>query len=225
MDKKLKFFIIAIVGISSFSLLIFFNFNSISNPIEAPKESVNNISLIVDNKNGPIKVHENFTLENNKTSAFDALDKWCDIKYIVYGFGIFVSEIDGIRGSRRQDIERGGGPLQLSAALELYELGEGANRTPPWRAGEGTDLPLWRLAADRGKQGFDGRAPPRGGRFVAAILAIPGSDLWPGALRRASLCDRQLQDLGMEAGGGHRGHGERSRGRRGLLPRRDAGAR
>jgi len=98
MDKKLKFFIIAIVGISSFSLLIFFNFNSISNPIEAPKESVNNISLIVDYKNGPIKVHENFTLENNKTSAFDALDKWCDIKYIVYGFGIFVSEIDGIRG-------------------------------------------------------------------------------------------------------------------------------
>ena len=98
MRKKLKFFIIVIVGISSFSMLILINFNLITNPTKSTRESVNNITLLVNYKNGTIKVHENFTLENNKTSAFDALDKWCDIKYIVYGFGIFVSEIDGIRG-------------------------------------------------------------------------------------------------------------------------------
>jgi hypothetical protein len=98
MDKKLKFFIIAIVGISSFSMLMLINFILIYNPTEATNESVNNINLIVDYKNGNIKSHENFTLDNWETTAFNALDKWCDIKYIDYGWGIFVSEIDGIRG-------------------------------------------------------------------------------------------------------------------------------
>ncbi|MFX0135542.1 MAG: DUF4430 domain-containing protein [Candidatus Hodarchaeota archaeon] len=98
MNKKLKFFIIAIIGISSFSLLFLINFNLISNPTKPSKETVNNITLIVDYKNGTIKVHENFTLDNWKTTAFDALDKWCDINYVDYGWGIFVSEIDGIKG-------------------------------------------------------------------------------------------------------------------------------
>jgi hypothetical protein len=98
MNKKLKFFIIAIVGITSFSLLFIINFNLIYKPTEPPKEVVNNITLIVDYKNGTIKVQENFTLDNWKTTAFDALDKWCDINYVDYGWGIFVAEIDGIRG-------------------------------------------------------------------------------------------------------------------------------
>jgi len=98
MDKKLKFFIIAIAGITSFSLLLFINFNLIYNPIIPLKENVSNITLIVDYKNGTINVHENFTLDNRKTTAFDALDKWCDITYIDFGWGIFVSEIDGISG-------------------------------------------------------------------------------------------------------------------------------
>lgn len=98
MDKKLKFLIIAVIGISSFLMLILINFNLISTPTVSTKESVNNISLFVDYKNGNIKVHENFTLDNGKTTAFDALDNWCDIKYIDYGWGVFVSEIDGIKG-------------------------------------------------------------------------------------------------------------------------------
>ncbi len=98
MNKKLKFFIIAIIGISSFSLLLFINFNLIYSPTGPLKESVNNITLVVDYKNGTIKAHDNFTLDNWKTTAFDALDKWCDINYVDYGWGIFVAEIDGIRG-------------------------------------------------------------------------------------------------------------------------------
>jgi len=98
MKKKLKFFIIAIAGITSFSLLLIINFNLNYNPTTQPKESVNNITLIVDYKNGTILVHENFTLDNSKTTAFDALDKWCDIKYVDYGWGIFVTEIDGVSG-------------------------------------------------------------------------------------------------------------------------------
>lgn len=98
MNKKLKFFIISIVGITSFSLLLIANFNLYDTPTETPKESINNITLIVDYKNGTIKVHENFTLDNGKTTAFDALDKWCDIEYVDFGWGIYVTEIDGVSG-------------------------------------------------------------------------------------------------------------------------------
>ncbi len=98
MNKKLKFFFIAIAGITSFSLLFIVNFNLSYNPTTPPKESVNNITLIVDYKNGTIKVQENFTLNNEKTTAFDALDKWCAIKYVDFGWGIYVNEIDGIKG-------------------------------------------------------------------------------------------------------------------------------
>lgn len=99
MDKKLKFLVIALVGITSFSILILFNFNLYYTPTTPPKETVSDISLVVDYNNGTIKVHENFTLDNRKTTAFDALDKWCDIKYNDFGWGIFVQEIDGISGS------------------------------------------------------------------------------------------------------------------------------
>ena len=98
MNKKLKFFFITIAGITSFSLLLVVNFNLNYNPTTPPKEIVNNITLIVDYKNGTIKFQENFTLDDQKTTAFDALDRWCDIKYVDYGWGIFVNEIDGISG-------------------------------------------------------------------------------------------------------------------------------
>ncbi len=98
MDKKLKYFIIAITGVTCFSLLLIVNFNLIYIPIAPPKESVSGISLIVDYNNGTIRVHKNFTLDNGKTTAFDALDKWCDVKYTDFSWGIFVEEIDGISG-------------------------------------------------------------------------------------------------------------------------------
>jgi len=98
MRKKLKFFIIVIVGISSFSMLILINFNLITNPTKSTRESVNNITLLVNYKNGTIKTHENFTLDNWETTVFNALDKWCDIQFVDYGWGIYVTEIDGIKG-------------------------------------------------------------------------------------------------------------------------------
>jgi len=98
MNKKLKFFLIVIVGITSFSLLFIVNFNLEINPTAPPKESVKNINLIVDYDNGTIKVQENFSLDNRKTTAFDALDKWCDVTTTDYILGIFVSEIDGVSG-------------------------------------------------------------------------------------------------------------------------------
>ena len=98
MNKKLKFFIITITGITSFSLLLIFNFYIIS-PAITPKENVSDITLIVDYKNGTIKTHEDFTLVNGSTTVFDALNKWCDVAYIEnINWGVFVTEIDGISG-------------------------------------------------------------------------------------------------------------------------------
>ena len=99
MNKKLKFILIAVTGITSFTILLVVNFNLTYNSINQPKDSVFNITLIVDYNNDTIRFHENFTLDNEKTTAFDALDKWCDIKTIDYSWGIFVSEIDGISGN------------------------------------------------------------------------------------------------------------------------------
>jgi hypothetical protein len=97
MKKKLKFVTIALIGISAFSVLIFINFRLYQKP--EPLDSVENISLTVNFNNGTIKTRTNFTLDNSKTTAFDALEKWCNIRYEDFGWGIIVREIDGISGN------------------------------------------------------------------------------------------------------------------------------
>ena len=97
MRKKVKFILIALVGISAFAFLIIFNFDLYKKP--ETLESVEDISLFVDYNNGTIKTRTNFTLDNGKTTAFDALEKWCIIRYVESPQGIFVTEIDGVSGS------------------------------------------------------------------------------------------------------------------------------
>ena len=97
MRKKFKYVIIALIGIISFTTLILINFNLKQTPPILQK--VEGLNLYVDYNNGSIKVRENFTLEVGKTTAFDALAKWCNIGYDNYGWGIIVREIDGIGGN------------------------------------------------------------------------------------------------------------------------------
>ena len=97
MEQKKKYILIAIIGVSLFSLLILFNFSLYKPPNNL--ESVEDITLIVDYNNGTIKMHENFTLSEGKTTAFDALNEWCEVQYTVSGNGIFVQAIDGIGGN------------------------------------------------------------------------------------------------------------------------------
>lgn len=97
MRKKIKFFLITLIGVSAFTSLIIFNFNLYKKP--ETLESVKDISLFVDYNNGTIKTRTNFTLDNGKTTAFDALDKWCIILYEDFGWGIIVRAIDGVSGS------------------------------------------------------------------------------------------------------------------------------
>ena len=97
MRKKIKFVLITLIGVSAFASLIIFNFNLYKKP--ETLESVKDISLFVDYNNGTIKTRTNFTLDNGKTTAFDALEKWCIIIYDDFGWGIIVRAIDGVSGS------------------------------------------------------------------------------------------------------------------------------
>ena len=97
MRKKVKNTLIVLVGVSLLATLLIFNLNLYKKP--ETLESVSDISLSVDYNNGTVKTRHNFTLESGKTTAFDALDKWCEIDYDDFGWGIIVREIDSVRGN------------------------------------------------------------------------------------------------------------------------------
>ena len=97
MRKQIKISLIALVGVTLLTTLLVFNLNLYKKP--ETLESVHNISLSIDYNNGTVKSELNFTLDSGKTTAFDALDKWCEIDYDDFGWGIIVREIDNIRGS------------------------------------------------------------------------------------------------------------------------------
>ncbi len=96
MRKQVKNSLIIIVGVSLLAFLLIFNFSLYKKP--ETLESVNGISLSIDFNNGTVKSRLNFTLDNGKTTVLDALDKWCEIDYDNFGWGIIIREIDNVRG-------------------------------------------------------------------------------------------------------------------------------
>ena len=97
MRKKVKNTLIVLVGVSLLASLLIFNLSLYKKPESL--ESVNDISLSVEFNNGTVKTRLNFTLDGGKTTALDALDKWCEIDYDDFGWGVIVREIDNVRGS------------------------------------------------------------------------------------------------------------------------------
>ncbi len=103
--KMLKNIFIGILGAICFSSLLVYNYwlstgvaSIDEDSDETPLEVVEDITLIVDFGDGTVKIWKDFTLTEGKTSVLDALDKYCDIKYEDYGWGILVTEIDGVEG-------------------------------------------------------------------------------------------------------------------------------
>jgi len=103
--KMLKYLLTGIFGTICFSSLLVYSYwltrgvasiDEKSN--ETPLEVVEDITLIVDFGDGTVKNWEGFTLKEGKTTVLDALEKYCDIKYEDYGWGILVTEIDGVEG-------------------------------------------------------------------------------------------------------------------------------
>lgn len=108
MKKSLKFLIIAVIGISSFTILILFSFGvfPFSNLNQegpntgrgTPLQEVFNVSLTVEYVTQPTKTWDNISLFNYKTSVLDALQAKCNVGISSFSNGILVISIDGVYG-------------------------------------------------------------------------------------------------------------------------------
>ena len=127
--KTKKIMFIMMIGISSFSGLIFFNNNMNAfisgNQGNTLKEKVVDITLTVDFDNGTILTWENFTLNNYKITVYDALNKWCDVELESTSLGYIVKGIDGIHLSWVYDMtDKNGTPIYgLDVTKEVLDDG------------------------------------------------------------------------------------------------------
>ena len=107
MEKRIKYILLVLIGISCFSLLFLFNTILLQNP-ESPinqkngerdvkQYSVENITLIIDYSG--IKTNEKFeniNLTNYETTAYHLLLNCCEIVIIDYDWGVYINEINGV---------------------------------------------------------------------------------------------------------------------------------
>ncbi|MFX1596171.1 MAG: DUF4430 domain-containing protein [Promethearchaeota archaeon] len=95
-----KYILVAILAIASFTSFFVFTFSIEIGEVNEPLKEVQDITLIVDYGNGTIETWENFGLNDYNTTAFDALNKWCELEYTDYGdMGIIVESINNLRGN------------------------------------------------------------------------------------------------------------------------------
>ena len=107
MEKRIKYILLVLIGISCFSLLFLFNTILLQNP-ESPinqnngerdvkQYCVENITLIIDYSG--IKTNEKFeniNLTNYETTAYHLLLNCCEIVIIDYDWGVYINEINGV---------------------------------------------------------------------------------------------------------------------------------
>ena len=108
MRKKLKFAIIALIGISSFTVLIFYSFGFFPflNPNQGGYNTgrdtalpeVFNISLTVEYVTQPNQTWENISLYDYDTTVLDALREKCTVELSYFSNGALVIGIDGVNG-------------------------------------------------------------------------------------------------------------------------------
>ncbi|MFX1493753.1 MAG: DUF4430 domain-containing protein [Promethearchaeota archaeon] len=108
MKKKLKFVIIALIGISGFTVLILYSsgFLPFLNPNQSGYNTgrdtalpeVFNISLTVEYVTQPIQTWENISLYDYDTTVLDALQEKCTVELSYFSNGPLVIGIDGVNG-------------------------------------------------------------------------------------------------------------------------------
>ncbi|MFX1259853.1 MAG: DUF4430 domain-containing protein [Promethearchaeota archaeon] len=126
MEKIIKFIFIAVIGSTCFITLLLYNFGLapfIPSPYNGfdedggegednnnddntgddyhenePQEEVEDITLIVDyDGEKEEKKVEDFSLDDGETTAFDAVNEWCDVEYEVYSNDrYYITYIDGV---------------------------------------------------------------------------------------------------------------------------------
>ncbi|MFX1375057.1 MAG: hypothetical protein ACFFA0_04535 [Promethearchaeota archaeon] len=106
MKKNIKYILISVIGISSFTMFFLFSFLIVpnlqstiaQNSTDREKQfQVENISVYIDYSG--VKENEmfqNLNLTNYQTTAYHAVLNCCDIKIKDYGWGIFVEEINDV---------------------------------------------------------------------------------------------------------------------------------
>ena len=135
MEKIHKYLLLVIIGTTCFTGLILFNFyvvpewqssiNQSSNDddddaymgLDDPLSSVHNITLIVDYDGGLDKLTKrDFNLTDGKTTAFDAVDKWCEL--IHNEDKTYVTHIDSVGEGWVYWVNEK--PLSNKPAIEFY---------------------------------------------------------------------------------------------------------
>ncbi|MFX1364413.1 MAG: hypothetical protein ACFFCE_01025 [Promethearchaeota archaeon] len=107
MKKNIRYLIISIVAVSSFTILLVFNFlilpniqsnnNQINDDNSEKQYEVRNISVYIDYSGvKENEIFQNINLTNYKTTAYHAILNCCDIKFKDFGWGIFVEKINGV---------------------------------------------------------------------------------------------------------------------------------
>ena len=106
MKKNLKFGIIALIGVSSFTIIILYSFgflpflsqNISPNGRVSPLPQVFNISLTVEYVTEPTQTWENLSLYNYHTTVLDALQEKCVVELAYFSNGPLVIAIDDVNG-------------------------------------------------------------------------------------------------------------------------------
>lgn len=133
MEKIHKYLLLVIIGTTCFTGLILFNFYVVpewqsslnqSNDdsddaytgLDDPLTEVYNITLIVDFDGvKPTKKVEDFNLTNGETTAFHAVDKWCDVQY--WEGKTYITHIDGVGEGWTYYVNEP--PLPMKPAIEF----------------------------------------------------------------------------------------------------------
>ena len=138
MEKRIKYILLVIIGISCFSLLFLFNTILLQNP-ESPinqnngerdvkQYCVENITLIIDYSG--IKTNEKFeniNLTNYETTAYHLLLNCCEIVIIEYDWRVYIKEINGVGVGWIYTINNGVPPNMPSNYFNLLD-----NDTVKW---------------------------------------------------------------------------------------------
>ena len=130
MEKRNKYILLAILGISCFTLLFFFNSMLLDNPQspfvqneeerEVKQYSVDNITLIIDYSG--VKTNEEFvniSLTSDKTTVYHLLLNCCVITIQDFGWGIYIQEINSVGPGWIYTVNNGAPPSMPSDYFNL----------------------------------------------------------------------------------------------------------
>jgi len=130
-SRSLKFFTVALIGTGSIMGLVLVQFGIFApastgiNYCVKCRESVSNISLYINYGNGTVDSWTEFSLENNNTSVFDAINKYCIIEYRKYGPNqdtFYVASINGMSENSTHGWEFRVNNEYIWIASNLYSL-------------------------------------------------------------------------------------------------------